>query len=294
MTSTEISDGIIGYNSPFTVLPDPQIAAKIASSYKLASREYKPENSTVKIRDGVVFGKGSILIGGPCSVETEEQLAATVKGVKKCGAHMFRGGAFKPRTSPYSFQGLGIEGLKLMKKVSEEFNIPFVSEIMSEQHLPDFDRYVDMIQIGSRNMQNFDLLIKVAKLGKPILLKRGLSATLEEFLCAAEYILAAGNDQLVLCERGIRTYEQSTRNILDLNSLTLVKELSHIPIIADPSHAAGRSDIILPLSMGALAAGADGLMVEVHFRPEDALCDGRQSLTLGQFDELCKSIALRK
>jgi 3-deoxy-7-phosphoheptulonate synthase len=192
---------------------------------------------------------------------------------------MLRGGAFKPRTSPYSFQGHGAEGLKILKKAGKKFGLPIVSEIMSHEHLDLFMEHADMLQIGARNMQNFDLLKAVSKVKKPVLLKRGMSATVEEFLLAAEYILAGGNDQVVLCERGIRTFEQSTRNILDLNSLALIKEISHLPIIADPSHAAGRYDIVPALGLASLAAGAHGLIIEVHHKPCEALCDGKQSLT---------------
>ncbi|MFH0820833.1 MAG: 3-deoxy-7-phosphoheptulonate synthase [Candidatus Peregrinibacteria bacterium] len=244
----------------------------------------------VKIANDILFGRKGhpIIIAGPCAVESKEQIMTIARRVKQAGAKMLRGGAFKPRTSPYSFQGLGMEGLKWLSEAGKKFGLPIVTEILSVDHLEAFREYADMLQIGSRNMQNFDLLVKVARLGKPILLKRGPASTVEEFLSAAEYILNEGNDQVVLCERGIRTFESSTRNTLDLNSLILIKKLSHLPIIADPSHAAGHRDLVIPLAKAALAAGADGLLVEVHHEPDKALCDGKQSLTLESFKTLMK------
>ncbi len=267
-------------------LPGVKEILLVSKPYKKVSREYKPENTVVKIGN-VEFGAGPpVIIAGPCGVESEEQIMTIAKGVKERGAHILRGGAFKPRTSPYSFQGMGEEGLKLLAKAREETGLPIVTELISDDHLDMFDQYVDMIQIGARNMQNFDLLKKAAKLKKPILLKRGMSATVEEFLLAAEYILNEGNKDVVLCERGIRTFEKSTRNILDLNSLALIRETSHLPIIADPSHAAGRYDLVAPLGYAALATGADGLIVEVHHKPDEAMSDGKQSLTLDNFEEM--------
>ncbi|MBL4694144.1 3-deoxy-7-phosphoheptulonate synthase [Candidatus Gracilibacteria bacterium] len=263
---------------------------KKAAAYRHVSREIQAEDSTVQVGDVTFGAEKPVIIAGPCSIESKEQLLAIAKSVKASGAQMLRGGAFKPRTSPYSFQGLGIEGLQILKEVSDEIGIPTVSELTSIDELPHFIDTVDMLQIGARNMQNFDLLKKAAQSQKPILLKRGMSATLEEFLLAAEYILKEGNSQLVLCERGIRTFENSSRNILDLNSLALVRILSHLPIIADPSHAGGRRDLILPLSKAALAAGAQGLIIETHNDPEQALCDGKQSLTLDQFHDLQTNI----
>ena len=263
---------------------------KKAAAYRLVSREIQAEDSTVQVGDVTFGAEKPVIIAGPCSIESKEQLLAIAKSVKASGAQMLRGGAFKPRTSPCSFQGLGIEGLQILKEVSDEIGIPTVSELTSIDELPHFIDTVDMLQIGARNMQNFDLLKKAAQSQKPILLKRGMSATLEEFLLAAEYILKEGNSQLVLCERGIRTFENSSRNILDLNSLALVRILSHLPIIADPSHAGGRRDLILPLSKAALAAGAQGLIIETHNDPEQALCDGKQSLTLDQFHDLQTNI----
>ncbi|MBU1017734.1 3-deoxy-7-phosphoheptulonate synthase [Patescibacteria group bacterium] len=259
----------------------------VSKPYKKVSREYKPENTVVKIGK-VAFGAGSpVIIAGPCGVESEDQIMTIAKGVKERGAHMLRGGAFKPRTSPYSFQGMEEEGLKLLAQAREATGLPVVTELISVEHIPLFEKYdIDMIQLGARNMQNFELLKRAAKTNRPILLKRGMSATVEEFLLAAEYCLNEGNKNVVLCERGIRTFEQSTRNILDLNSLTLIKETSHLPIIADPSHAAGRYDLVVPLALGALATGADGLIVEVHNKPDEALSDGKQSLILESFEEM--------
>jgi len=272
-------------------LPGVKEILLISKPYKKVSREYKPENTVVKISNKVSFGSGPpVIIAGPCGVESEDQIMTIAKGVKKLGADMLRGGAFKPRTSPYSFQGLGVEGLKLLKKAREETGLPVVTELTSIADLDAFEKYVDMIQIGARNMQNFDLLKKAAQLKKPILLKRGMSASVEEFLLAAEYCLNEGNDQVVLCERGIRTFETSTRNILDLNSLALIKEISHLPIIADPSHAAGRYDLVPPLCYAALAAGAAGLIVEVHNKPDEAMSDGKQSLTLESFEEMMEKL----
>ena len=272
-------------------LPGVKEILLVSKPYKKVSREYKPESTVVKISDKVAFGKSPpVIIAGPCGVESKEQIMTIARGVKEKGANMLRGGAFKPRTSPYSFQGLGVEGLKLLAKAREETGLPVVTELTSEEHLDDFAKYADMIQIGARNMQNFDLLKKAAQIKKPILLKRGMSATVEEFLLAAEYILNEGNNDVVLCERGIRTFETSTRNILDLNSLALIKETSHLPIIADPSHAAGRYDIVPQLALAALATGADGLIIEVHHKPDEALSDGKQSLTLESFGEMMENL----
>lgn len=263
----------------------------VTKKYKLVSREFHPQNTLVKVGKKVVFGGGKpVIIAGPCAIESYEQLLKIAKTVKKLGADMLRGGAYKPRTSPYSFQGLEEKGLKIMKKVSDEVGIPMVSEIISVDDLGLFKKYTDMIQIGSRNMHNFDLLKKAAKLQKPILLKRGMSATMEEFLLAAEYMLKEGNPNIVLCERGIRTFEQSTRNILDLNTLALIKQESHLPIIVDPSHAAGRYDLVTPLAKAGIKAGADGLIIEVHDNPANALSDGGQSLTFKSFKSLMEEL----
>lgn len=272
-------------------LPGVKEILLVSKPYKKVSREYKPEDSIVKVGP-VKFGtKKPVIIAGPCGVESENQIMTIAKGVKEMGAEMLRGGAFKPRTSPYSFQGMQEEGLKLLAQARKETGLPVVTELISVEHIPLFEKYdIDMIQLGARNMQNFDLLKKAAQTGRPILLKRGMSATVEEFLLAAEYILNEGNKNVVLCERGIRTFEQSTRNILDLNSLALIKETSHLPIIADPSHAAGRYDLVAPLSLGALATGANGIIVEVHNKPDEALSDGKQSLTFDTFEEMIKKL----
>ncbi len=271
-------------------LPGVKETLVVSKPYKKVSREFKIDDTIVTVADGVKFGGDNkpVIIAGPCTVESEEQVIEIAKGVKARGAQMMRGGAFKPRSSPYSFQGHGVKGLKMLKKAASEVGLPIVSELMSAEYLDDFMEHVDMIQIGARNMQNFDLLKAVSKVKKPVLLKRGMSATVEEFLLAAEYILAGGNDQVVLCERGVRTFEQSTRNLLDLNSLALIKEISHLPIIADPSHAAGRYDIVPALGLASLAAGAHGLIIEVHHKPCEALCDGKQSLTFETLEGFMK------
>ena len=267
----------------------------VTKPYKRVAREFHPENTEVRVGKSVIFGKGEpIIIAGPCAVESYEQVLETAKKVKKEGAKILRGGAYKPRTSPYSFQGLKEEGLRILNKVSQEVDMPVVSEILSVTDVKLFEKYVDMIQIGTRNMQNFDLLERVADLGKPILLKRGMSATMEEFLLAAEYILNRGNAQVVLCERGIRTFETSTRNVLDLNTLSLIQMESHLPIIADPSHSAGRFDVVAPLAKAALAAGANGLILEVHPDPATALSDGNQSLNFKSFTQLMDELKRMK
>lgn len=289
--TSRVAIGVLGDKTILeegTILRQPGVKEILAVSkpYKKVSREYKIDDTVVTVAGKVKFGGKNppVIIAGPCTVESEEQILEIAKGVKARGAQMLRGGAFKPRTSPYAFQGHGVEGLKMLKKASQATGLPIVSEIMTTEYLDVCMEHVDMLQIGARNMQNFDLLKAVSKVKKPVLLKRGMSATVEEFLLAAEYILAGGNDQVVLCERGVRTFEQSTRNLLDLNSLALVKEISHLPIIADPSHAAGRYDIVPALGLASLAAGAHGLIIEVHDKPEKALCDGKQSLTFETFE----------
>jgi 3-deoxy-7-phosphoheptulonate synthase len=261
----------------------------ILKPFKLASLEFKT-TSIVKA-GGVEFGGNrAVLIAGPCAVENEDQLFKTAQAVKAAGASMLRGGAFKPRTSPYAFQGLEKEGLKILKNVSQAVEIPFVTEVTNPMDVELIADYADMLQIGARNMQNFTLLKEVGKAGKPVILKRGLAATIEEWLMAAEYILSEGNYQVVLCERGIRTYETATRNTLDLSAIPLVKQLSHLPIIADPSHGTGKRPLVTPLSRAAIAAGADGLLIEVHPDPENALSDGPQSLTFENFEDLIAQV----
>ena len=250
----------------------------VQEPYKLANRAFHPEDSVVDV-SGVKFGGGHLgLIAGPCSVESFEQVLEVAKAVKASGANMLRGGAFKPRTSPYSFQGLGLEGLDILCAVRDEVGLPIVTELMSPQYLDVFNEKVDLIQIGARNMQNFDLLKQLGQLDRPILLKRGLNATYEEWIMSAEYIMASGNENVILCERGIRTFETYTRNTLDLQSIPVLRKKTHLPVVVDPSHAGGKWWLVEPMAKAAVAAGADGLMIEVHNNPECALCDGAQSL----------------
>ena len=239
---------------------------------------------------GVKFGSSFVVIAGPCAIEDEEQMIELARSLKEAGAHILRGGAFKPRTSPYSFQGLGEKGLKILRKAGDEAGLPVVSEVLDVRHVELVAKYVDMIQIGARNMQNFPLLKEIGRTKKPVLLKRGFGCTIEEWLLAAEYILLEGNWEVVLCERGIRTFESSTRFTLDIAAVPVVKELSHLPIIVDPSHAAGKSSLVKPLAKAALAVGADGVMIEVHLNPSIALSDGSQSLTLKEFRELMEEL----
>ncbi len=263
---------------------------RVQEPYKKANRKFHPENTQIKINENVTIGDGSLhIMAGPCSVESEEQIVGIAKSVQKSGATLLRGGAFKPRTSPYAFQGLKSEGLDLLKTARKETGLPIVTEIMRVSHIDMFEN-VDIIQIGARNMQNFELLKELGKTNKPILLKRGLSATIEEWLMSAEYIMAGGNDKVMLCERGIRTYETFTRNTLDVSAIPVIKKLSHLPVIVDPSHAAGKSWLVEPLAMAAVAAGADGLIIEVHNDPPHALSDGAQSLTPKQFDDVAKKL----
>lgn len=263
---------------------------RVQEPYKKANRKFHPENTTIKINDNVTIGDGSLhIMAGPCSVESEDQIVGIAKEVKQSGATLLRGGAFKPRTSPYAFQGLKSEGLDLLKAARKETGLPIVTEIMRVSHIDMFEN-VDVIQVGARNMQNFELLKELGKIDKPILLKRGLSSTIEEWLMSAEYIMAGGNDKVMLCERGIRTYETFTRNTLDVSAIPIIKRLSHLPVIVDPSHASGKSWLVEPLAMAAVAAGADGLIIEVHNDPPHALSDGAQSLTPEQFDEVAKKV----
>ena len=263
---------------------------KVQEPFKKANRIFKPEDTVVNVEGSIVGGGRLGIMAGPCSVESEEQIIEIAKRVKKAGANFLRGGAFKPRTSPYSFQGLELEGLKLLKVAKKETGLPIVTELMSTDYLDDFVEDVDMIQIGARNMQNFDLLKQIGKTKTPILLKRGLSATIEEWLMSAEYIMAGGNENVILCERGIRTFETITRNTLDLQAIPVIKKLSHLPIIVDPSHAGGYAYLVEPMAKSAIMAGADGLMIEVHNDPENALSDGQQSLTPDQFDVLMSKV----
>lgn len=256
---------------------------RVQEPYKMANRKFHPSDSVITVGDAKIGGSSLALIAGPCSVESEEQIVEVARRVKKAGAKILRGGAFKPRTSPYSFQGLKAEGLELLKVARQETGLPIVTEIMSPSHLPLFED-VDIIQVGARNMQNFELLKELGHLRKPILLKRGLANTYEELLMSAEYIMSGGNNQVILCERGIRTFENYTRNTLDISAIPVLKHLSHLPVIVDPSHAAGLPWMVEPLSKAAVAAGADGLIIEVHNNPAKALSDGAQSITPDQFD----------
>ena len=263
---------------------------RVQEPYKKANRKFHPNDTVITLSNGTNIGDGSLtLMAGPCSVESAEQVTEIAKAVKASGANVLRGGAFKPRTSPYSFQGLKAEGLELLLKAKEETGLPIVTEIMSESDI-DLFKDVDIIQVGARNMQNFTLLKKLGKLDKPILLKRGLCATIEEWLMSAEYIMAEGNENVILCERGIRTYEKYTRNTLDLSAIPIVKSLSHLPVVVDPSHATGMNWLVEPLAMAAVACGADGLIIEVHNDPPHALCDGAQSLTPEEFDSVVKKV----
>ena len=263
---------------------------RVQEPYKKANRKFHPDDTVITLPGGQKIGDGSLsLIAGPCSVESERQIVEIAKSVKNSGAQFLRGGAFKPRTSPYAFQGLKAEGLELLREARKVTGLPIVTEIMRVSHIPLFED-VDIIQVGARNMQNFELLKELGRLDKPILLKRGLSSTLEELLMSAEYIMAGGNEKVILCERGISTYETYTRNTLDISAVPILKKLSHLPVIVDPSHASGISWLVEPLALAAVAAGADGLIIEVHNDPQHALSDGAQSLTPEQFDQVAKHV----
>ena len=270
-------------------LDDVEDVRRVSEPYKKANRKFHPEDTVVDCGGPLLGGGHFQLIAGPCSVENEDQIITVARAVKASGAGILRGGAFKPRTSPYSFQGLHDEGIRLLLLAKKEVNIPIVTEIMDLKHLPLFEE-VDVIQVGARNMQNFEMLKELGHIHKPILLKRGLANTLQELLMSAEYIMAGGNEQIILCERGIRTYETATRNTLDLSAVPVLHELSHLPVIVDPSHATGINRLVKPMSMAAAAAGADGLIIEVHNDPKHALCDGAQSLTPAEFDDVAARI----
>ncbi|MCF7870036.1 MAG: 3-deoxy-7-phosphoheptulonate synthase [Candidatus Omnitrophica bacterium] len=276
---------------PLEAYPGVDKVMPVLAPYKLVSREFKQENSVVEIKGSVEFGSKKVtVVAGPCSIETKDQLYQVAENIKKAGGSLLRGGAFKPRTSPYSFQGLGEEGLKILKGASEKFDIPTVTEVMDTRDVELVARYADVLQIGARNMQNFNLLKEVGQTKKPIILKRGLSATVKELLMSAEYILSEGNFNVILCERGIRTFSEFTRNTLDISAIPVIKMHSHLPVIVDPSHAAGKWGLINPLSRAAVAAGADGLLVEVHPNPKEALSDGPQQLLPDNFDILIREI----
>lgn len=263
---------------------------RVTKPYKLVSRETHPQSTVIAIGDVRIGGREPVVMAGPCAVESEKQALAIAHLVKRCGAQVFRGGAFKPRTSPYSFQGLGEEGLKILEKVRQETGLSIVTEATDHTNIELVERYADIIQIGARNMQNYSLLRRAGHASKPILLKRGLAATIDELLMSAEYIMSEGNTQVILCERGIRTFSDNTRNTLDISAVLSIKEVSHLPIIVDPSHASGRREYVIPLSKAAITVGADGILVEVHHDPPHALSDGIQSLYLEQFAELMKEI----
>ncbi|MDK2896430.1 MAG: 3-deoxy-7-phosphoheptulonate synthase [Candidatus Atribacteria bacterium] len=272
------------------VLPFVERVIPVLAPYRLTSREFRPADTVVKVGEAEIGGGKVTVIAGPCAVESEKQILEVAHRVKEAGAKILRGGAFKPRTSPYSFQGLGELGLRLLARAREETGLPIVTEALGVEELSLVAQYADAIQIGARNMQNFRLLEAVGKLRKPVLLKRGMMSTVDEFLMSAEYVLAQGNYQVILCERGIRTFEPSTRNTLDLSCVPLIKSRSHLPIVVDPSHGTGRSDLVEPMSLASLVAGADGLIVEVHPNPVEALSDGPQSITPFQFSSLMEEV----
>lgn len=283
--------GLIGDERPiepehFEMMEGVERAVRILHPFKLVSRDFHPDDTIVRINGSVVGGKQIIIMAGPCAVESREQLLETAAAVKEAGAKVLRGGAFKPRTSPYSFQGLGLKGLELLREAREESGLPVITEVVSPQEVTLVSQYADILQIGSRNMQNFALLHAVGEVQKPVLLKRGLMSTIEEFLMAAEYILSHGNTRVMLCERGIRSFEPATRNTFDINAIPLLKSLTHLPIIADPSHGTGKWDLVAPVARAAVAAGADGLIIEVHPNPAKALSDGAQSLKPEKFAQM--------
>ena len=276
----------------FQVMDGVKEAHRIVSPYKLASRSFRPAGTVVRVGDVDVGGKRVVVMAGPCSVESRDQIERSAEIVARAGAQMIRGGAFKPRSSPYAFQGLGEEGLRMLREAADRNGLLVVSEVMDLTQIPLVAQYADLLQVGTRNMQNFNLLRDLGKLRKPVLLKRGISATIEELLLSAEYILAGGNYDVILCERGIRTFETYTRNTMDISAIPVVKKLSHLPIVADPSHGTGRRDKVAPMARAAVAAGSDGLLVEVHPDPDHALSDGAQSLRFEQFEELMSQLRI--
>ncbi|MBQ3434768.1 MAG: 3-deoxy-7-phosphoheptulonate synthase [Selenomonadaceae bacterium] len=285
-----IGDKKIIANLELQMMAGVEKTVRITEKYKLVSRDFHPEDTIIDAGGVKIGGDEIIVMAGPCAVESQEQLREAASAVKACGAKFLRGGAFKPRTSPYDFQGLGEEGLNLLRTVADEFDLRVVTEIVDKDDIDLFCKYADILQVGARNMQNFQMLKALGKCPKPVMLKRGLSATISEWLNAAEYIMSGGNEQVIFCERGIRTYETFTRNTLDLSAVAAVKELSHLPIIVDPSHGTGRWKMVAPMARAAIAAGADGLIIEVHPNPEKALSDGDQSLTPEAFKDLMSSL----
>ena len=280
--------GVLGQVFPelrdsLELLPGVEQVIPVTKPYKLASREFHPQDTIVEANGVAIGGNEIVVMAGPCAIESAEQLLATAHAVKAAGATVLRGGAFKPRTSPYQFRGLGESGLKILAQAGKETQMPIITEVMSPEHVDLISKYADILQIGARNMQNFVLLDEVGKTKKPVLLKRGLSSNIQEWLLAAEYVMAQGNEQVILCERGIRTFETYTRNTMDLSAIPIIEKVSHLPIIADPSHATGKWYLVPPLALAAVAAGADGLLIEVHPNPDLALADGPQSLTFDNF-----------
>jgi len=287
--------GVVGRTYPelrdmLELLPGVEEVIPITKPYKLSSKEFQPQDTTIKVGDLNIGGEEVVVMAGPCAVETEEQVLETAHAVKAAGANILRGGAFKPSTSPYGFRGLGEDGLKILARAREETGLPIITEVMTPQDVELVLGYTDILQVGARNMQNFILLDEVGKARKPVMLKRGMSATIEEWLLSAEYILSQGNRQLMLCERGIRTFETYTRNTMDVSAIPVIEKLSHLPIIADPSHGTGKWHLVAPLALAAVAAGADGLMIEVHPSPDHALKDGAQSLTFENFQRLMAQV----
>lgn len=287
--------GVVGRTYPelketLEMWPGVDEVVPISRPHKLAGREFQPQDTVIKVGDVTIGGEVLVVMAGPCAVETEEQLLEAARAVKAAGANILRGGAFKPSTSPYSFRGLGKDGLGLLAQARQETGMPIITEVMTPQDVELVSRYADILQVGARNMQNFILLDEVGKARKPVMLKRGMSATIQEWLLSAEYILVQGNRQVMLCERGIRTFETYTRNTMDVSAIPIIKKLSHLPIIADPSHGTGKWYLVTPLSLAAVAAGADGLMIEVHPRPDQALKDGAQSLTFDNFQQLMAQV----
>jgi 3-deoxy-7-phosphoheptulonate synthase len=274
----------------FEAMEGVQECHRIVSPYKLASRHFRPQGTVIKIGNVEIGGDSLVVMAGPCSVESEEQIEESARIVAEAGATILRGGAFKPRTSPYSFQGMGEDGLRIMRAAADRHGLLMISEVMDPSQLSLLAKYADILQIGARNMQNFNLLREAGKVEQPVMIKRGIAATIEELLCAAEYVMSGGNYNVILCERGIRTFETATRNTMDVSAIPVVKKLSHLPIIGDPSHGTGRRDMVLPMARAAVAAGADGLIVEVHPDPDHALSDGAQTLTPPQFVEMMRQV----
>ena len=276
----------------FEVFSGVQEAVRVSEPYKLSSRSFRREKTIVKVRGIAIGGSDVVVMAGPCTIENERQVFETARRVARAGARVLRGGAYKPRTSPYAFQGMGIEGLKLLRAAADESNMATISEVMEISQIEAMLEYVDILQVGARNMQNYNLLSALGQIRKPVLLKRGMSATIQEWLLASEYILSGGNYDVILCKRGIRTFETYTRNTLDISAIPVINKLSHLPIIADPSHAVGRRDKVMPLARAIIAAGADGVLIEVHHEPEKAVCDGPQSLYPDQFARLMDELRI--